>query len=159
MPTRHPSPSGSTRWTISAGPTRHVHESSAFAVIFAGTGTTPSRRAAPIAPFRTSGVPSPHAPRTCGAHDDHASGRDSSAQAASGEASESAVQVRTRSGLPAQHPLERVVLAGRGEDVVGLLDLAEAEVVGAELLGLDATVAGELEQRRDGAATDQARGD
>ena len=42
------------------------------------------------------------------------------------------------------------MLARRGEDVVGLLDLAEREVVRAELLGLDAAVAGELEQGRDG---------
>ena len=76
------------------GPTRHVQDVSSLAVIFAGTGMTPSSRAKPNAPSRTSGEPSPHAPRTCGAHADHASGRASSAHAAPGEAFESAVKVR-----------------------------------------------------------------
>jgi hypothetical protein len=53
-------------------------------------------------------------------------------------------QVAPLSGL--NHDLERVVLAGGAEDVVGLLDVVQLEVMGAELLGLDAAVAGELEQ-------------
>ena len=38
--TLHPAGSGSTRWAISAGPTRHVHElPSRTSVTVAGTGT------------------------------------------------------------------------------------------------------------------------
>ena len=51
--------------------------------------------------------------------------------------------------LGRQHHLQRVVLVGRGEDVVGLHDVVEREAVGAELLGLDPPVARELQQRRD----------
>src|SRR5689334_1389854 len=61
--------------------------------------------------------------------------------------------------LRRQHHLQRVVLAGRAEHVIRLLDLAQAEVVGPELVGLDAPVADELEQGRDRRAAYEARGD
>src|SRR5438067_769424 len=57
MATWQPPPAaGSTRWTISTSPTRHVHERpGCLATMRAGTGTAPSSRAAPSAPARTSG--------------------------------------------------------------------------------------------------------
>jgi hypothetical protein len=48
------------------------------------------------------------------------------------------------------------VLGGGGKDVVGLLDLVERKVVGAELFGLDASVLGEPEKGRDRRPADQA---
>src|SRR5450755_734790 len=51
--------------------------------------------------------------------------------------------------LPGEYHLERVVLVGGAKHVIGRLDIAQRETVGAELFGLDAPVAGELEQRRD----------
>jgi hypothetical protein len=52
--------------------------------------------AAPSAPSRTSGVPSPHAPRRCGAHSGQRAGRASRGQTASAEAVEVAENVRMR---------------------------------------------------------------
>ena len=71
-----------------------------MAVIFAGTGITPSRRAAPREPARTSGAPSPQAPRTCGAQLDQAPGRAIRAQAIAAGASEFAVHVRIAGSYP-----------------------------------------------------------
>src|SRR5918997_2877197 len=107
-----PSGRGSTRWTISTRPkpTRHVHDRPArLPTIRAGTGTTPSSRAAPMAPRRTSGSPSFHAPRTCGDQRDQASGRASRGHAASGGASVAAAQVRIDLPLPAlRTPARRI---------------------------------------------------
>src|SRR4051794_5352194 len=96
MCTVQPRARGCTRCTIStSSPTRQVHERPAsLATIRAGTGTTPSSRAAPDAPRETSGSPRPHAPRTCGAQAGHACGRESSAHAARGEPVESSDHVR-----------------------------------------------------------------
>ena len=81
-----PSGTGWVRCLSSTGPTRHVHERGAeTSTTRAGTGTTPSSRAAPRAPASTSGSPRPQAPRRCGAHRDQRAGRAMSAQASSDE--------------------------------------------------------------------------
>ena len=78
-------------WSIVTGPTRQVQERlGRLSVIVTGTGTTPSRRAAPLRPGSISGRPRPHAPRRCGAHSDQRSGSEISAQACAGVAWEKA---------------------------------------------------------------------
>ena len=75
---------GVTRWRNHTGPTRQSHERpGSFAVMCAGTGTTPRSRTAPRAPGRTSRDPSPHAPRRCGAQLDQRAGSASSGQTCS----------------------------------------------------------------------------
>src|ERR671917_423429 len=86
---------GSTRWSMrTSSPTRHDHERGrSTAVIRTSTGTTPSRRAAPMSPERTSASPRPHAPCKCGAHSGQACGRAIRFQALAGDPFASAVQV------------------------------------------------------------------
>jgi pyruvate dehydrogenase E1 component alpha subunit len=160
--TVHPCERGLTRCTRSTGPTRQVHDSPGrFAVIRAGIGTTPSSRAAPNDPSRTSGEPSPQAPRMWGAQAGHASGRESSAQAASGVALESAVHVRMSRAYPgttrpmgdvpeeAREWLEAMLLIRRFEERAGEM-YSKAEVGGFLHLaiGEEATIIGAVRAMR-----------
>jgi len=100
--TVQPPARGSTRCTTSTpGAAHHVHERPGrLSTTTAGTGTTPSSRAAPTAPSRTSCPPNPHAPRRCGAHSGQASGREISDHAALAGPSESADHVLTHRHYP-----------------------------------------------------------
>src|SRR5829696_4682435 len=155
--------------------TRQVHERGrSTAVMATGTGATPSSRAAPASPARTSPLPRPHAPRTCGAHCGHAPGREMSAHAAAGEPSDSALHDRIQGAayplpfapmadvtreqashkLPdpetAREWLEAMVLIRRFEERAGEM-YAKAKVGGFLHLaiGEEATIVGAVRAMRD----------
>ena len=101
------------------GPTRQVHERpGVLAEMDAGTGTIQSSRAAPHLPASISGEPSPHAPRTCGAHSGQREGRATSAHTVSTGASESAEKDwGTGEEYPVSAPADGAEAVGREQRV------------------------------------------
>jgi hypothetical protein len=60
---------------------------------------------------------------------------------------------------PGEDHLEGAGVGGPSEDVVGLVELVEGEVVGHEALGVDLVALGQLEERGGGVGVDEAGGD
>src|SRR5438477_13209611 len=60
---------------------------------------------------------------------------------------------------PGQDDLECAGVAGTGEDVVGLFELAQREVMRDEATGVDLMAGHETQQRRCGVGVDEAGGD